>query len=60
MGDAALRLCGLAGAMLGWRPHEFWDATPAELAAVFGALAPQGEALSGSVLARLQEQFPDG
>ncbi len=32
-GEAALRLCGLAARLLGWRPHEFWAATPAELAA---------------------------
>lgn len=36
-GPAALCLCGLAARLLGWRPAEFWDATPAELAA---ALAP--------------------
>jgi hypothetical protein len=56
-----VRLAGLAGALLGWRPGEFWDATPAELAAVFGALSPPGEAPAGAdVLARLQEQYPDG
>ena len=32
-GDAALRLAGLAGLLFGWRPEEFWQATPAELAA---------------------------
>lgn len=34
---SALRLCGLAAQGLGWRPAEFWSATPGELAA---ALAP--------------------
>jgi len=58
---AALRLAGLAGALLGWRPDEFWKATPAELAAVFAALNPPGTApAGGDLLARLQEQFPDG
>ena len=58
---AAFRLAGLAGALLGWRPAEFWEATPAELAAVFGALNAPGEApASADVLAQLQEQFPDG
>lgn len=33
----ALRLAGLAARALGWRPPEFWAATPAELAAI---LAP--------------------
>jgi len=31
-GDAASRWCGLAARLLNWRPAEFWDATPAELA----------------------------
>lgn len=36
-GPVALRLAGIAARLLGWRPAEFWAATPAELAA---ALAP--------------------
>jgi uncharacterized phage protein (TIGR02216 family) len=36
-GSAALQLAGLAARLLGWRPDEFWSATPAELAA---ALVP--------------------
>lgn len=39
---AAGRLAGLAGVMFGWRPDEFWGATPAELGAVVAALAEQG------------------
>jgi uncharacterized phage protein (TIGR02216 family) len=58
---AAARLAGLAGALLGWRPDEFWRATPAELAAVLGALAPEHEIpASAGDLARLKEMFPDG
>ncbi|MFC7499849.1 phage tail assembly chaperone [Enterovirga sp. GCM10030262] len=57
---AALRLAGLSGALLGWRPDEFWRATPTELAAVLGALAPEEElCASADDLARLQEMFPD-
>ncbi|NNM76648.1 phage tail assembly chaperone [Sphingomonas sp. ID1715] len=56
----ALRLSGLAGVLLGWRPGEFWEATPAELAAVFAALRPPGEAIVGEdELVRLKERFPD-
>ncbi|MEO6041795.1 MAG: phage tail assembly chaperone [Croceibacterium sp.] len=33
----AARLAGLVPRALGWRPAEFWDATPAELAAIFAA-----------------------
>jgi hypothetical protein len=58
--EAAARLAGLAGALLGWRPDEFWKATPAELAAVFGAMAPDEASASADDLARLKEMFPDG
>ncbi|HEX7753552.1 MAG TPA: phage tail assembly chaperone [Novosphingobium sp.] len=43
--EVALRHYALAARLLGWRPAEFWTATPAELAA---ALAPyQGQAAIG-------------
>jgi hypothetical protein len=58
---AAARLAGLAGALLGWRPDEFWKATPAELAAILAAMAPDAPAaVSADDLARLKEMFPDG
>jgi uncharacterized phage protein (TIGR02216 family) len=61
--DGASRLAGLAGALLGWRPGDFWNATPAELAAVIGALAEQGGAVpppDAATFAALKERFPDG
>ena len=58
--ESAGRLAGLAGALLGWRPGEFWEATPAELAAILEALAPAPAAVSHEDLARLKEMFPDG
>lgn len=30
--DAARRCCALSARLLGWRPPDFWRATPAELA----------------------------
>jgi uncharacterized phage protein (TIGR02216 family) len=58
--EAAARLAGLAGALLGWRPEEFWSATPAELAAVLEAMAGPAEAgASRGDLERLMERFPD-
>lgn len=55
--EAARSLAGVAGALLGWRPDEFWRATPAELAAVLQAMADEErEALD---LASLIKQFPD-
>lgn len=58
--DAAGRLAGLAGALLGWRPDEYWAATPAELMAVLAAIGGGPEAASADDLARLKEMFPDG
>lgn len=60
--DAAARLAGLAGALLGWRPDDFWAATPEELAGVLTALTGEngaGAPPDAAVLARLKEQFPD-
>ena len=58
--EDALRLAGLAGAVLGWRPDEFWGATPAELAAVLRALVGETAPAAGSDdLARLMAMFPD-
>ena len=34
---SAVALCTIAARVLGWRPHEFWRATPAELALSLGA-----------------------
>ena len=60
--EAAGRLAGMAGALLGWRPDEFWRATPMELAAVLLALAGDGGAapVTQAELAQLKERFPDG
>ncbi len=60
--DCALRLAGITGALLGWRPADFWAATPAELAAIVAAMAGDGppSAADAADLARLTEAFPDG
>ena len=52
---SALRLAGVASRLLGWRPADFWAATPAELAT---ALAPPGEkpALDREDLMRMMER----
>jgi len=57
-GEAALRWAGLAAQVLGWRPAEFWAATPAELAAALttpddlSALRPP----SREAIARMMER----
>ena len=59
--DAAVRLAGLAGAVFGWRPDEFWRATPDELAALVRACAaPAVPPPDAGLIARMQEVFPDG
>lgn len=58
--EAAQKLCGQCALLLGWRPAEFWDATPAELACVLAACAPQGEVPPDATdLQKLMELFPD-
>jgi uncharacterized phage protein (TIGR02216 family) len=58
--ESAARLAGLAGALLGWRPEEFWRTTPAELGAVLGAMAGEGgEPAERADLERLMQRFPD-
>jgi len=58
--QAAARLAGLSAVLLGWRPGEFWAATPAELAAVLAGMSGgEPEGVSGDELRRLSEMFPD-
>ncbi len=60
--DVAARLAGMAGAVLGWSPDQFWRATPAELGAVLTALA--GDAPppppTRDQMAQMMKAFPDG
>lgn len=56
LGPRALALCALAARALGWRPHEFWSATPAELAAALGLSAPPAvPGIDRQTLQRLME-----
>lgn len=58
-GDAAARLSG-AATLLGWRPEEFWSATPAELAlAIMGGEAA-AEPPDAETIKALKRRFPDG
>jgi len=60
--EASRRCCALAARLLGWRPDEFWRATPAELAMALAdpfytaAVAPP----SREMIARMMERDPDG
>jgi hypothetical protein len=57
----AARLAGQVPRLLGWRPCDFWDATPAELAAVLTTFEPAGgEPLSRTEFDRLLERERNG
>ncbi len=61
-GVAAVALAGMMARALGWRPDEFWSATPADVAAVLGSWR-EGDAaapVDRMGLAAMMEQFPDG
>ena len=58
--SAAVQLCGQCALLLGWRPAEFWNATPAELACVLAAITAQGEdPPDAGDVKNLMELFPD-
>lgn len=57
---AARRAARVAAAMLGWRPGEFWAATPEELRTALGLdEADDGTPATAALLQRLMEAFPD-
>ena len=56
LGPGAARLAGLAARLLGWKPQEFWQATPAELAATLAPYEPADEPLARTDLTRLMER----
>lgn len=55
-GKAAARLAGLAAQALGWRPAEFWAATPAELALSLGVPDPDAAPPTRSEILNLIER----
>lgn len=59
-GLGALRLAGLAARALGWRPAEFWSATPAELAAAIADPAGDILPVSRTDIETLLERENDG
>lgn len=55
-------LLGLMARVAGWRPDEFWKATPADVRAVLAGWveADADASFDRSTLAAMMEQFPDG
>lgn len=56
----ATKLAGQTALLLGWRPDDFWNATPAELASILAVASADGDAADAQTLTNLMEQFPDG
>lgn len=69
-GQAALCLLGMMARLCGWRPDEFWRATPADVAAVLAGMSGGGDGADGvgvgfgavdsGQMAAMMERFPDG
>lgn len=58
-GEAAAKLFGVASMVLGWRPDEFWDATPGELAAGLNLASGPMEMPDPATIEELKRRFPD-
>lgn len=58
--DQAAALCRLAAVHLGWRPDEFWRATPADLLSVLPRADPATQPPTRAHIARLMEQDAHG
>lgn len=59
---AAIVLAGLMARVAGWRPDDFWAATPADARmALAGWVEADADAsFNGAALAAMIERFPDG
>ncbi|MFN2099121.1 phage tail assembly chaperone [Altererythrobacter sp. MF3-039] len=58
--NSARRLAGIAARLLGWRPNDFWNATPAELALALDTPATEGTPPSRSEIEQLIESDRHG
>lgn len=58
-GERAVELVGFAASLLGWRPGEFWAATPVELATALGLNEQPGDAMDRAEMDLLLARFPD-
>ncbi|CAA9498284.1 MAG: hypothetical protein AVDCRST_MAG31-212 [uncultured Sphingomonas sp.] len=57
--QAATRCWSAAATVLGWRPAEFWQATPAELLASLTVHEAAVDPVAAELLDELRQRFPD-
>jgi uncharacterized phage protein (TIGR02216 family) len=58
-GAGAARLYHAAATLLRWRPDEFWNATPAELALALQPPGDTGDVIDRTTIDELKRRFPD-
>ena len=58
-GESSARLCSAASMLLGWRPDEFWNATPAELRLAVQTPDAAADAPDAGTIEDLRKRFPD-
>ena len=58
-GEAAARLCSAASMLARWRPDEFWNATPAELALALRMPSGAADPPDAAIIEDLRRRFPD-
>ena len=58
-GEGAVRLCGMVGMLLGWRPNELWDCTPMELASTVSFAGSAADGPNAETIQALRKRFPD-
>ena len=59
LGERAVELASFAASLLGWRPAEFWDSTPAELSSALGLERHSDDQMDRCEMDRLLNLFPD-
>lgn len=58
--NVAAQLAARTALTLGWRPDDFWNATPAELLGILQAIAGDDEAPpNADIIHQLMTRFPD-
>lgn len=57
--ELSMRCWGVAATVLGWRPAEFWGATPAELLASLAVQGDDVDPVAAELLDELRQRFPD-